>query len=52
MREQAPSLTGRLLAGAQLTGLAAVWLVALVPAAAVAGGVALVSALKGSKAAL
>lgn len=46
-------VASRLLAGAQLTGLAAVWIVALVPAAAIAGGAALFSALKGgSKAAL
>jgi hypothetical protein len=49
MQSQAPNLARRILAGAQLTGLAAVWLVALVPAAAVAGGIALVSAFKGPK---
>jgi hypothetical protein len=44
------TMPARLLSGAQLTGLAALWLVALVPAAAVAGGAALFSALRGSKA--
>jgi hypothetical protein len=42
--------TKRLLAGAQITGIAAVWLTALLPAAAIAGGAALFSVLRGSKA--
>ncbi len=43
------TLQARVLSGAQLTALAAVWLVALVPAAAVAGGAALFSALRASR---
>jgi hypothetical protein len=43
------TVTSRLLAGAQITGIAAVWIVAFVPAAAVAGGAALFSALRNSK---